>query len=184
MSENVHGKYVRRDGRAYKYFGRCASEFPLKWEVHVWSETDNPIDVHKNFPAELSGELPNLHYDDLRVVINTVLRPEIERQLEELVEISATTTDQTFVADLNAAKIEGVRASYRPTMAFDSADHIVQLVISMVPSAATLFAAWLNQRSKKNPAQPTLTINNQPVINGENVTVIIQQIIENPDGKK
>jgi hypothetical protein len=40
-------------------------------------------------------------------------------------EIPVRTTDRTFVEDLNSAGIEGVRADYRPTMAYDSAAHVL-----------------------------------------------------------
>jgi len=49
MAHNIHGAYTRLDGRAYNYYGKCESEFPLQWEVHVWRSTDKPHDCPQGF---------------------------------------------------------------------------------------------------------------------------------------
>ena len=113
------------------------------------------------------------------------LTPKAQAPIDsQMLEIDVTTTDGAFVSGLNAAKLEGVRAEYRPTMAFDTAEHICQIIVSMAPSAATLFTAWLTHRLKKTPAPPTVTINNHTTINAQNVVQIIQQIVEQPGDKK
>jgi len=76
--------------------------------------------------------------------------------------INVTTTDQAFVEDLNSASIEGVTAEYRPTMAFDSTEHILQIVVTLVaPIAFKSFVDWIFFRYvKKGPSkQQIININ-------------------------
>lgn len=90
-----------------------------------------------------------------------------------MTEIKIYTTDQTFLDDLNAARIEGVEASYRPTMAFDTAETIFTIVVSAAASTGLkLFADWLLSRLKNSPPPTRLTINSQTV-NADNVVTII-----------
>ncbi len=94
-----------------------------------------------------------------------------------MLEIRVFTTDETFVEDLNAAGIEGVRADYRPTMAYDSAEHVFEIVIGAVSAAALKFAAdWIMLRLKKQPPSQ-MVINNCDVTNAENVAIIINNYI-------
>ncbi len=58
--------------------------------------------------------------------------------------IKIMTTDGTFVEGLNGAGIKGVRAEYRPTMAYDSAEHICEIVVTAIGSTALKLAAdWI-----------------------------------------
>ena len=95
-----------------------------------------------------------------------------------MLEIRVLTTDETFVEDLNAAGIEGVRADFRPTMAYDSADRVVEIVIGAVSGAALKFVSdWIILRLRKQlPSQ--MVINNCDVKNAENVTIIINNYID------
>ena len=60
-------------------------------------------------------------------------------------ELRVITMHQTFVEALNAAGIEGVRAEYRPTMAYDTAhEHILEIVVTSATSAGLKLAAdWI-----------------------------------------
>jgi hypothetical protein len=91
-----------------------------------------------------------------------------------MTKIKIYTTDQTFLDDLNAARIEGVEADYRPEMAFDTgAETILTIVVSAVASTGLkLFADWFLSRLKNSPPPTQLTINSQTV-NAENVVTII-----------
>ena len=91
-----------------------------------------------------------------------------------MTEIKIYTTDQTLLRDLNAAGIEGVKADYRPEMAFDTgAETILTIVVSAAASTGLkLFADWLLSRLNNSPPPTQLTINSQTV-NAENVVTII-----------
>jgi hypothetical protein len=95
-----------------------------------------------------------------------------------MLEIRVFTTDQSFVGDLNSASIEGVKAKYRPTMAYDSAEHVFEIIITVAaPVALTLIKNLLVERLKKEvPKQ--LVIHNQVVNNAEGVVIIFQNIID------
>jgi hypothetical protein len=101
-----------------------------------------------------------------------------------MLELRVFTTDETFVEDLNAAGIEGVRADYRPTMAYDSAEHVYEIVIGAASGAALKFAAdWIMLRLKKQiPSQ--MVINNCYVKNSENVTIIINNYVSTQNQDK
>jgi len=95
---------------------------------------------------------------------------------QRMLKIHVTTADGAFVGDLNAAKIEGVRAEYRPTMAVDSMEHIAQIVVVVASQVGgRLFSEWLASRLKK-PLTPPIAINNYTTINAQNVVQIIQRI--------
>jgi hypothetical protein len=95
-----------------------------------------------------------------------------------MLKISVITTDQTFVKDLNSAAIEGVRADHRPTMAYDSAEHVLEIVITAATSVGLkLVADWLLARLKNAPPPTQLTINSQ-TINAENVVTVINNYID------
>ena len=79
---NLHGSYVRNDGRAYKYYGRAFVGFPRHWEAHIWRASDTPHDVHKGFRAELSGELVNLEYST--EALRALATHEIESAIEAM----------------------------------------------------------------------------------------------------
>ena len=90
-----------------------------------------------------------------------------------MVEITVTTTDQAFLEDLNSARISGVMAVYRPTMAFDTAEHILTIVVTVAASTGfTLLADWVRSRLQSKPPPTQLTINNITV-NVENVVTVI-----------
>lgn len=100
-------------------------------------------------------------------------------------EVKVTTTDETLVRDLNSAGLEGVRAEYRPTMAFDSAERVLEVVLQVAsPTAGMLLAKWLQIRLQKPNARTSTTIVNQTTINAQNVAVVIEQAIERPADKK
>jgi len=97
-----------------------------------------------------------------------------------MLELSVITTDQTFVKDLNSAGIEGVRAEHRPTMAYDSAEHILEIVVGAAAPVALKFVAdWLLARLKKAPPPTQLTINHQNT-NAQNLVTIINNFINTP----
>ena len=101
-----------------------------------------------------------------------------------MIEMTVITTDQTFLENLNSAGIGGVRADYRPTMAFNSDEHILTIVLTVVGSTALkLLADWILARLKNAPAPTQLTINNQ-TINAENVVTVVTNYIDTqPDPK-
>jgi hypothetical protein len=100
-----------------------------------------------------------------------------------MLEISVITTDQTFVKDLNSSGIEGVRADHRPTMAYDSAEHVLEIVVTAAgPVALKFLADWLLARLRKAPTTQ-LTINHQ-TINAENVVTVINNFIDTPPKPK
>ncbi len=87
-------------------------------------------------------------------------------------ELRVLTTDEGFVEDLNAAGIDGVRAEYRPTMAYDSAEHILEIVITgLTLKAFELFGQWIVQRFRKAPPSQFTIVNS-----GENAINIINYI--------
>jgi hypothetical protein len=93
-------------------------------------------------------------------------------------EIRVFTTDQTLVGGINSANIEGVKAEYKPTMAYDSAEHVFEIIITVAaPVALALIKDLLVERLKKEvPKQ--LVIHNQVVNNAEGVVIIFQNIID------
>lgn len=100
-------------------------------------------------------------------------------------EIKVTTTDETLVRDLNTAGLEGVRAEYRPTMAFDSAERVLEAVLQVAcPTGGMLLAKWLQIRLRKPNARNSTTIINQTTINAQNVVVVIKQATERPAEEK
>jgi hypothetical protein len=101
-----------------------------------------------------------------------------------MLEISVTTTDQSFVQDFNSAGIEGVRADYRPTMAFDSFEHVLQIVVESVTAAGLKLAIdWIIERRKKAPTNQ-ITVNSQVIENSGNVIIIINNPTDIHDEKK
>jgi len=102
-----------------------------------------------------------------------------------MLELHVFTTDQEFVADLNAAGIDGVRAEYRPTMAYDSMEHLCEIVLmAATAEALRLAAAVIVDRLKKKP--PTqMEVDGKTVINGDNnVMLIVNNFIEHHDKDK
>ncbi len=98
-----------------------------------------------------------------------------------MLEINIMTTDQTFVEGLNSAEIEGVRAEYRPTMAYDSAEHICEIVVTAIGSTALKLAAeWIIARWKKEKPKEAC-VNNQIFNNAEQITNIVNNFIEKQD---
>ena len=97
-----------------------------------------------------------------------------------MLELRILTMHQTFVKNLNAAGIKGVRAEYRPTMAYDTAEeHILEIVVTSVTSLGLKLAAdWIVGYLKSKPPKDT-TINSQTIINnGENVVMIVNNYVE------
>jgi hypothetical protein len=93
-----------------------------------------------------------------------------------MIEIRIHTTDQTFLNDLNAAGIEGIRADSRPKMAFDTAESIWTIVITVGATAGLKFLGdWMLSRLKQSPPPTHLTINHT-TINAQNVVTIINNI--------
>ncbi len=88
-----------------------------------------------------------------------------------MAELRVLTTDENFVGELNAAGIEGVRADYRPTMAYDSAEHIFEILITgLTLEAFKLFGKWVVQRFKKTPPKQFT------IVGGDNSVNIINYI--------
>lgn len=114
------------------------------------------------------------------------LTPQFQRADEpRMLEIHVTTTDGEFESDLNAANIQGISAECRPIMAFDSAGHIFQVVVTVASTmAGRVLGKWLADRIARDPGQSQITINNHVTINAQNVTQVIQQIVDEPDRKK
>jgi hypothetical protein len=94
-----------------------------------------------------------------------------------MIEIKIYTTDQTFIDDLNAAGIEGVKADCRPEMAFDiGTETILTIVVTAaITKGVGLFADWLLSRLRNSPPPTQLTINSQTV-NAQNVVTIINKL--------
>jgi len=102
-----------------------------------------------------------------------------------MLELKVITTDQAFVDDLNSAGIKGVRADYRPTMAYDSAEHILEIVVTASTAAVLkLVGDWIIARFKTKSPTTQITINNQTIINGETVVTVIQNCIDTYKDKK
>ena len=93
-------------------------------------------------------------------------------------EISVLTTDQTFVEGLNAAGIQGVRAEYRPTMAYDSTEHICEIVIVAIGTVGLhLVADWIVARwNKEKPKQ--MDLNKVTINNADQIVTVINNYIE------
>jgi hypothetical protein len=95
------------------------------------------------------------------------------RDSAPMTEIKIYTTDQTFLDDLNAAGIEGVKANCRPEMAFDTAESIWTIVVTVGATAGLKFLGdWMLSRLKRSPPPTQLTINHT-TINAQNVVTII-----------
>jgi hypothetical protein len=102
-----------------------------------------------------------------------------------MLELHVFTTDQEFVADLNAADIDGVRAEYRPTMAYDSMEHVCEIVLTAaIAEGLRLAAAMIADRlKKKTPKQ--MEVDGKNVINGNNnVLTVVNNFIERHDKAK
>ncbi|HTT85642.1 MAG TPA: hypothetical protein VMF67_19365 [Rhizomicrobium sp.] len=93
-------------------------------------------------------------------------------------EITVMTTDHAFVGDLNSAGIEGVRAQYRPTMAYDDARGVVEIVVTAAAVEGLKLAGhWIADRFRKAPADQ-MVINNQNITNSDNVVTTINIYID------
>lgn len=99
-----------------------------------------------------------------------------------MLEVRIITTDENLVDGLNSAGIDGVRAEYQPTMAYDTAEHICEIVVAAVaPAALKLVATWLAARWKKDKPKQA-SINNHTVIHADQVVTIINNyVIEKQD---
>ena len=87
-------------------------------------------------------------------------------------ELRILITDETFVDDLNAAGIEGIYAEHDPTMAYDTVEHIYEIVVTGIAvKSFELFAQWLIDRLKKKPPEQFTIVNS-----GENAVNIINYI--------
>jgi hypothetical protein len=94
-------------------------------------------------------------------------------------ELSVITTHQSFVEGLNSAGIEGVRAKYRPTMAYDTGvEHVLEIIVTAATAEGLrLTANWIVRYLKREPPRE-ITINNQTINNAENVVMIVHNHIE------
>jgi hypothetical protein len=101
-----------------------------------------------------------------------------------MLELHVFTTDQDLVDDLNAAGIEGVRADYRPTMAYDTMEHLCEIVLSaMTVEGLKLAGIMIADRLRRKP--PSRMDINHITINGDNnVVTIINNFIERHDKDK
>jgi hypothetical protein len=94
-----------------------------------------------------------------------------------MLNIRILTTDQTLVPELNSSGIAGASAKYDPTMAYDSAERVCEIVISAIATGGLKLAGeWLVARWKKKPPSQ-ISINNQVVNNAEHVTIIINNVV-------
>jgi len=104
-----------------------------------------------------------------------------------MLELKVKTWDRAFADDLNSAEIEGVRAAHRPTMAYDSPEHVFEIVITAATPVALKFVAdWIAARLKAKPTpqdRPTI-INNQTLTNAETVVTIINNYIGTKEAEK
>ena len=107
-------------------------------------------------------------------------------EIRGVFEISVVTMHQTFVEDLNSSGLEGIRAEYRPTMAYDTVEeHILEIVVTSVTSVGLkLVADWIVEYLKSKPPKET-TINNQTIINNpENVVMIVNNYVTEAQSKE
>jgi hypothetical protein len=96
-----------------------------------------------------------------------------------MLKLKVITTDQRFVEDLNSAGIKGVRADYRPAMAYDTGgEHVFEIVVTAATAGMLkLVGDWIIDRFKRTP--PTqITINNQTIINAETIQNAINICID------
>jgi hypothetical protein len=101
-----------------------------------------------------------------------------------MLEITIMTTDHAFVGDLNSAGIEGVRAQYRPKMAYDDARGVAEIVVTAAAVEGLKFAGnWIAERFRKAPADQ-MFINNQNITNSDNVVTTINIYINAQDNNK
>ena len=106
----------------------------------------------------------------------------------ENLQLAICTNDVDLAEAINAAGIEGVKAMYRnPTMAFDSAKRVMN-VIAIVSTTASLLqlGAWLIDHMKKiDPNKITITIDGEEVTKDtEKITVIIDKKIKKHQHKR
>lgn len=95
-----------------------------------------------------------------------------------MLEIQILTTDNRLVDDLNSAIIDGVHAEYRPTLAFDSTEHILQIVIvAAAPAALSMAARWLADRFK-NQLPTRLDVNGQTINSPNSIITIVNVHVE------
>lgn len=94
-------------------------------------------------------------------------------------EISVDTMHQTFVENLNSAGIEGVRAKYRPTMAYDTAGEYFREIVIVAASAEAvrLLKEWLIWFIKREPPKE-ITVNRQIINNAEKIEIVINNYME------
>jgi len=136
-----------------------------------------------------SGEVRELLMEDIKRFrpASEALTPSLAAKLgvhrpqERRLEVNILTTDRTFVEGLNAAGIKGIQAAYRPTMAYDSAEHIYEIaIIAMESVTLKLVADWISTRWKiDRPAE--LIINNQIINNTDQIIGIIDDFIDKQD---
>jgi hypothetical protein len=121
-----------------------------------------------------TGEVRELLMEDLRRFRPAldVLSASSLRKLGKISKLSITT-DQKFVELLNSAGIKGVIAKYHPTMAYDSAEHVSEILVTAMGSVALkLLAEWIIMYwNKEKPSK--MIINNHTVSNAEQIATII-----------
>jgi hypothetical protein len=104
-----------------------------------------------------------------------------------MLELKVKTWDRAFVDDLNSAEIEGARAAHRPTLAYDSPEHIFEIVImAATPAALRLVADWIAARlkAKPTPQDRPMIINNQTITKAETVVTIINNYVGTKEAAK
>ena len=102
-----------------------------------------------------------------------------------LLKINVLTMHQTFVETLNSAGIEGARAEYGPTMAYDTAgEYLREIVITAISAEALkLVMEWIIEYLRREPPRET-RINNRPINNADNVVVIVNNYLDTQNERK
>ena len=106
--------------------------------------------------------------------------------MTEGLNVTISTTDTHFMSDLNREGIDGIVATYGPTLAVEDADPIYRILISAATTSALgKLSAWLYERVQYGKSSKMTLNNNNIVRNPDRITVIINtQILQYQSANK
>ena len=106
--------------------------------------------------------------------------------MTEGLNVTISTTDTQFMSDLNHEGIDGIVATFGPTLAVEDADPIYRILVSAATTSALgRLSAWLYERVQFGKSSKMTLNNNNILRNPDRITVIINtQILQYQSANK